>query len=105
MLSYASQLPQEDPDDGDDNEEDLPRGVGRGVQYELDDCVGDDEYDNGHFELTARGRVYKASLGSNIYALPGAMDDEDGEFGLQDECEEGGGRAVGMGGAGVAKGR
>ena len=87
LLSYASQLPQDDPDaDGADGS-----GLGMGM---VDGESGgpdsaDDDYDysggdgsDGGLEMTAK---YRASLG-NKYALPGALDEEgDDEFGLRED--------------------
>lgn len=63
LLSYASQLPQDDPDEGD-------REGGPEMA---------DEYDDGDYELADRsGRLSKLTL-------PGADDDLDGEFGLEED--------------------
>lgn len=71
LLSYASQLPQDDPDDED-------KSFGTGLEMMDEDL--DDE-----FELTARGQQYKRASGDK-YALPGALDEEkDNEFGLNDD--------------------
>lgn len=63
LLSYVSQLPQDDPDDG--NQEGGPDMA--------------DEYEGGEYEMADRsGRMSK-------FSLPGALDEDDAEFGLEDD--------------------